>query len=408
MNKRLKNIESNSDGWRFALFYFLSFAAVSLYGTYGSLYFRRRGVSDVQLGLLFSIPAWIGIFAPMVWGVISDALHQRKLPSLIMHLMTAAVFPLFWYWDGGNFWLLCLWMGIFTFVFSAGIPVTDAWVLDHLSHRGGDYGKIRSWGSFGFAMSLLASIFLLKKAKMSTAQDLLPVFLGFCSLRIISGLYALSLPDYHTRGKRPKLDWKDLEVYLHPFPLIFFLAVFMSRFLFSPYYTFFTIYLDEMGIPDNFKGLFWVVAVGFETGLIAISGSLLKRFGPVKLLLAGLWAMAFRMFIFSVNPCWHIILATQCLHALTFGAFHVGSIQIINKITPQQFRASGQTFNGALQGIGSVIGGILGGAISEKYSLIEMFRIFAILAAAITAIINLLFYIWGEKSISQTINKSKN
>lgn len=386
-------------GWKFAFFYFISFAAVSLYGTYGSLYFRRRGVSDVQLGLLFAIPAWIGIFAPMIWGIISDTLHQRRLPNLIMHFMSAAVFPLFWYWDGKNLWLLYLWMCTFTFVFAASMPITEAWVLDHIAHRGGDYGRIRSWGSLGFAVSLLASIFVLKKSSMSTAQALLPVFFGFCGLRILSGLYALALPDYQPKGKRPKLNWKELGSYLHPFALIFFLAVFMSRFLFSPYYTFFSIYLDDMGIADNLKGIFWIVAVGAETGLIAISGSLLKRFGPVKLLLAGLWAMAFRMFIFSIKPEWYIILTTQCLHALTFGAFHVASINIINRITPEQFRASGQTFNAMLLGIGGILGGILGGALSQAYGLTEMFRIYSIIAAGVTALITLLFSIWGRSSL---------
>lgn len=388
--------KNNRGGWRFALFYFLSFAALSLYGTYGSLYFRRRGVSDIQLGLLFAIPAWIGIFAPMIWGIISDSLHQRRLPNLIMHLMTAAIFPLFWYWDGNKLWLLYIWMGIFTFVFSPSIPITEAWVLDHIAHRGGDYGRIRSWGSLGFAVSLLISIFILKKSSVSTAQDLLPVFFGFCGLRILSGFYILTLPDYQPKGRRPKLNWKELASYLHPFALTFFLAVFMSRFLFSPYYTFFTIYLDDMGIADNLKGIFWIVAVGAETGLIAISGYLLRRFGSIKLLLAGLWAMAFRMFIFSIKPEWYIILATQCLHALTFGAFHVASINIINRITPEQFRASGQTFNAMLLGVGGILGAILGGALSQAYGLAGMFRIYAIIAAGVTTIISVLFYIWRD------------
>ena len=391
------HIKEKSGGWRFAFFYFLAFSAVSFYGTYGSLYFKRRGVSDVQLGLLYSIPAWVGIFGPMVWGLISDALHQRKLPSFLMHFIPAILFPLFWFWNGDSFLLLCVMMGVFTFFFTPSIPLADAWTLDHIARRGGDYGRLRSWGSVGFVTALLLSILILKKSSMSSARDLLPVFFVFSGFRLLSAVYLLTLPDYHSRAKHPKLRLRSLRPYLHPFAITFFLAVFMIRFLFSPYYTFFTIFLDHQGIADNLKGIFWIVAVGAEIGLIAVSGSLLKLFGPVPLLLAGLAATAFRMFIYSLGPPWYVILAVQSLHAFTYGAFHVASIQIINRITPEEFRASGQTFYSALLGIGGVVGITMGGIWSQHYGLLGMFRIISIIATASVVLFAVLFSIWTQK-----------
>ncbi len=390
-------MKKNNDGWRFALFYFISFCAVSLYGIYGNLYFRRRGVSNVELGILNAIPAWTGIFAPLLWGVISDSLRQRKLPSFIMHIACAIIFPIFWFWNGKSFLLLCVIMGVFTIFFSGSIPLADAWTLDHISRKGGDYGRLRSWGSVGFIAPLLASLFVLKKTEVSQASDLLPVFIGFCAFRLLSGFYSLSLPEYHSTTKKARLEWKSLKVYLDPFVITFFIAVFMSRFLFGPYYTFFSIYLDDIGISDNFKGIYWITAVTAETVLIAVSGSILKRFGAVLMLIAGLLAMAFRMFIFSITPAWYIILLTQTLHALTFGAFHVASIQITNRITPEAFRASGQTFNGAILGIGSLIGGVVGGIWAESYGLTGLFRILSIISLITTIVLSICFAIWRMK-----------
>ncbi|MGB9595043.1 MAG: MFS transporter [Candidatus Poribacteria bacterium] len=392
-------MKKNNDGWRFALFYFISFCAVSLYGIYGNLYFRRRGVSNVELGILNAIPAWTGIFAPLLWGIISDAMRQRKLPSFIMHIVCAIIFPLFWFWSGESFLLLCVIMAVFTIFFSGSIPLADAWTLDHISRKGGDYGKLRSWGSVGFITPLLASLFILKKTEVSQANDLLPVFVGFCAFRLMSGIYSLSLPEYHSATKKTKLDWKSLKVYLDPFVITFFIAVFMSRFLFGPYYTFFSIYLDDIGISDNFKGIYWITAVAAETALIAVSGSILKRFGAVLMLIAGLLAMAFRMFIFSITPAWYIILLTQTLHALTFGAFHVASIQITNRITPEVFRASGQTFNGAILGIGSLVGGVVGGIWAENYGLTGLFRMLSIISLITTIVLSICFAIWRMKPL---------
>jgi PPP family 3-phenylpropionic acid transporter len=398
VNKEITNqsVGDGRGGWRFALFYFLSFAGISLYAIYGSLYFKRRGVSNIELGILYAISAWVGIFAPLAWGLISDMIRKRKIPNFIMHITAAALFPMFWFWKGGFFWLLCLLMAIFTFFFRGGIPLADAWTLDHIQKRGGDYGKIRSWGSAGFAISIFVSLFILRQSSMSKASDLLPVFIAFCTFRILSAFYILTLPDYHSQDVHPKLQLKNLRVYLRPFAITFFLAVFMSRFLFEPYYTFFSIFLDEQGVPDNLKGIYWMVAVGSETGLIAISGYLLRRFGAVKMLLAGLSAMAFRMFVYSLEPSWYFIMATQTLHALTFGAFHVASIQIINRITPDEFRASGQTFNGALLGTGGIMGDAVAGIISHNYGLAKMFRLFSIIAALTVFILIILFSIWRE------------
>jgi len=124
---------------------------------------------------------------------------------------------------------------------------------------------------------------------------------------------------------------------------------------------------------------------------------LLKRFGAVPMLLIGLFAMSFRMFVYSLEPAWYIILMTQTLHALTFGAFHVASIQIINRITPEAFRASGQTFNGALLGIGGLVGGIVGGIWADVYGLPHLFLILSIIALITTIVVGICFFYFGKE-----------
>jgi len=384
-------------GWRFAAFYFISFAAFSMFTIYGSLYFQRRGVTHDQLGKLFAIPALMNILAPPLWGMWSDALRQRKLPTVLMHLITAAVFPLFWFWSGDSCLVLYGLMVLFAFFFMASIPLGDAWTLDHIAHRGGDYGKLRSWGSIGFIVPLFASLWVLKSSSVSTARDLLPIFVAFSVFRVLSGLYALFLPDDHARAPKSRLDWQGLKAYAHPFALTFFFAVFVNQFLGRSYYTFFSIYLDEQGIQDNWKGMYWVVAVSAETCLMLVSGALLKRFGAVSLLLVGNGAMALRTLIYALEPSWQIILATQTLHAFTFGAFHVASIQVVDSITPKTLRATGQTVYGAVMGLGGFIGGVAGGKVAESLGLPGLYLVLAVLAGVTTAMMALMFLRWPRQ-----------
>lgn len=386
-----------SEGWRFGVFYFLSFAAIALHGIYGNLYFQRRGLSKFELGVLSTIPAWLNAVVPLMWGFFSDALRRRRLPMVIMHLGTAFFYPTFWFWDGESFWLLCVLMGFFTFFFSGTIPITDAWVLSHLARRGGDYGKLRSWGSLGFVVPLLGSMWVLRRSELATAESLLPVFIGFTGFRLVSSAWTLVLPDAVPAEKRSPLEWRRLKSYTRPFALVFFFSMFMGRFIFGPYYTYFSIYLDELGIADGFKGLFWVVAVGAETVLMAVSGRILKRFGEVFLLVAGLGAMAFRLFVFSLEPAWYFVLLVQTFHALTFGGTHVASMRIIHRITPESFRASGQTFLGALLGVGGVLGGMVGGLWAEAYGLAGLYRFLGVLAAFTTVLVGIGFRRWRSE-----------
>ena len=380
----------SSGSWRFALFNLLAYTAFSLFTIYGSLYFRRRGLSNMQLGLLNAIPAWVGIFSPLVWGLMSDALKQRRLPNALTHIGPALIFPLFWFWKG-SFGALCLIMAAFTFFFSASSALADAWALDHIQRRGGDYGRLRSWGSLGFILPIFAFSAVMKSSESSTAQDLWPIFAGFCGLRVLSGLYAMSLPDYQAQGPPVRLQWQSLRVYLHPFALTFLLSIFLNRFASGPYYAYFSVFLDEQGVPDRLIGYFWVVAVAAETGLIACSGALIRRVGTVPLLLSGILAMSFRVYVFSLEPAWGVLLAVQTLHAFTFGAFHVASVAIFNRITPPSFRATGQTLNGAVTGLGGVAGCLVGGHLAQSLGLPGLFRALSLLALLSGACVALFF-----------------
>lgn len=388
----------SSAGWRFGAFYFLSFAAVALHGIYGNLYFQRRGLSKLELGILSIIPAWLNAAAPLAWGFVSDSLRRRRLPMFAMHLGTALLYPAFWYWNGESFLTLCVLMGVFTFFFSGTIPLTDAWALSYLARRGGDYGRLRSWGSVGFIAPLIGSLFALRRSDVRTAAALLPVFVGFTAFRLISSAWSFGLPEPANETRRGKLDWRSLRVYAHPYALVFFFSMFVGRFIFGPYYTYFSIYLDELGVPDGAKGVYWIVAVGAETVIIAVSGRLLARFGEVPLLVAGLGAMSFRLLVFSFEPAWHVVLATQALHALTFGGTHVASVRVIHRLTPEPFRASGQTFLGALVGAGGVLGGVVGGVWAEAHGLASLYRLLGIVAAMATIAVAIGFRQWRSES----------
>ncbi len=374
--------------WRFAALFFLSLGGVGLAGTYFSLYLRRRGVSNAELGVLYAIGAWVGAVAPMAWGVIVDVLNRWRLPVVVIHVMAAALFPLFWFWPGEPFWAACLLMASVSFFVRATLPLAEAWTLSHIAKTGADYGVLRGWGSVGYMLPLVVSYFVLESASGGTATDLLPVFIGFSAFHLAAGGSALAMPEERVAPGRPRLNLRALrDSYLRPFSIVFFVAVFSSRMAFEPFYAFFSLYLDELGIPDNAKGLFWTTGVAAEIVFMAVSKHVLRRVGNVPALLSGITAMSLRYYVLSLTPAWPVVLLSQLFHALTYGAFHVASVRLIYQITPEAFRASGQTFHNALLGTGGIFGSLLGGLLADRYGIARFFRIFSVVAAGTLAIL---------------------
>ena len=376
--------------WHFATLQFLSFASLSLLGTYGNVYFKRRGLSDIQLGILFAVPSAVSIFSPMIWGLTSDLLQRRKPIVITMHLVSAVLFPLFWFLSSQTFVLICIIMGLFSFFFRPSIPLIDTWTLDYLSNKGGDYGRIRSWGSVGYMVPLLLSILIFSSSSGGTAEVLLPMFFGVSGFRLLAAIQASYMPDMSPSG-REKMDWKALKIYLHPFAIVFFFCVFVRSFVFSPFFAFFNVYLDTLGVTDNMKGLPWIVAVGAEVIMLAFSNKLIQRFGAVTAIICAYVAMAIRFFVLAAAPSWEIILVVQLLHALPFGAYHPAAIQIINRITPEAFRATGQTLVSVIGGIGGILGNLIGGVWASSYGYVVLYRYLGLSVSVATIILVIAF-----------------
>jgi PPP family 3-phenylpropionic acid transporter len=100
--------------------------------------------------------------------------------------------------------------------------------------------------------------------------------------------------------------------------------------------------------------------------------------------------MAMRLFFYSLKPSIIAILFLQLFHALTYTAFHIGIVNFISTMLPDQVRASGQTlYSGIVWGLGGMIGGKICGGIEKTHGRFVMFRIssiIALLAALITHI----------------------
>jgi len=278
---------------RFAAFYFLLFIPVGMQAPYLFLYFKRVGFTDTQLGTLAALPPLLSVLSPPVWGAVADAFGDRRRTLAVLLVLAAGSFP--WLMYTTDFEATLALLVVFSVFAAPPGAIADAIALESVEREGGDYGRLRLWGSLGFAVPLVVFGLVLKRGAGETAASLYPIFTGYAIFRLASAGWVGMLPESRGGGKGG-FDLRGARAFASgPFLALAGCAVVATAAM-SAYYLYFTIYLDEVGIADNLKGYFWAIAVAAETGMMLVIGALIRRIGLKWTFVLSLVGCAGRLF----------------------------------------------------------------------------------------------------------------
>jgi PPP family 3-phenylpropionic acid transporter len=149
--------------------------------------------------------------------------------------------------------------------------------------------------------------------------------------------------------------------------IVFLLCAFLMLVSHGAYYGFFSIHLEALGYGSTFIGLTWALASCAEIVAMVFSQRLFLRLRPQAVLLASLLLAALRWGLLAFAQSAHWILLLQCLHAFSYGTFHMASILYIDALAPPKSKTMGQAVNNALTyGLGLMIGFFLSGYFYES------------------------------------------
>jgi PPP family 3-phenylpropionic acid transporter len=338
---------------RSALFAFSSvsfayFSYAGLFGTYAPLWFQSLGFGTLAIGALASMQSATRLFSPYAWGWLADHTgHRTRL--LRIAVGGALVCAVCFFIPGPYGWLAAVTVALF--VCTAGVvPINEA-ALAHLVSRGtkldaGRYGRVRVWGSIGFIVAVVGSGALLEAWGVRGFPWLV------VALLLLLMTAALRLPDSieaaHAAGASPGA----LTVLAH-----------------TSLYAFFSLYLVSLGYNKAAVGLIWAIGVAVEVLWFWFQGRWIGRLTPhAWLLLAALIAAVRFALVAEFGALTWLLVLTQCSHAFTFAAQHSSCIAIINRHFPGRLRGRGQALYSVLgYGASGVVGGLLGGALSEAF-----------------------------------------
>lgn len=340
--------------WRLSSFYLFYFASLGALVPYWGLYLKGEGFSALAIGELMALIMLTKVISPNVWGWIAD--HTGRRMAIVRLGALCAAISFIGVFFNHAYAGLAVTMLVFSFFWNASLPQFEATTFSHLGAETHRYSSIRLWGSVGF----IIAVALLGLLIQWTGAGVLPWVL----LMLFAGIWVASLFVPEQPGGQLELDVRPLrDVLLRPEVAALLAVCFLMQASHGPYYTFYTIYLEEHGYASGLIGMLWALGVLAEVGVFMVMHRWVPRFGVGRLLQASLLLAALRWVLIGTQVA-HlpVLVFAQLLHAASFGVYHAAAIQLIHQYFTGRHQGKGQALYSSLSfGAGGALGSYYAG-----------------------------------------------
>lgn len=334
-----------------SLQYFLFFGVLGIFLPFFNLYCYHLGFSGVQIGVLFSVQTGATVIFPILWGALADRFDSRKSIFVLCNFCGAVIWAFFLLTTD---FLPMLIITIFYAVFRAPvISFMEAFAMDILGREKTSYGQVRAWGTASFVGVV---ILMGRLTHIYSVNIIIPLILGGLLLQSAGTLLMPTVKRDRPRKKPPISALGEKKI------IIFLGCGFLMLVSHGTYYGFFSIHLENLGFGTMFIGFSWALASIAEITVMIGSTRLFKRFSLENVLIFSFFVACIRwtMLFFAATPA--MILLSQLLHAVTYGAFHMASILYIDRVSPEGAKTIGQALNNSVSfGLGMMIGVFVNG-----------------------------------------------
>ena len=379
--------------WRLSAYYFAYFAFIGVYSPYFGLYLQSLSFSAWDIGLLMSQVQLTRVFGPYLWGLFADRSGQRLLIVRLSGVAALIAFSAFFFI--GRFGAVMLAMAVFSIFWAASLPLVEALTFDHLRDNPAHYSRIRLWGSVGFIVVVMGVGALLDQQPMIAV-----LWIGAAALVCIV-LSSLRLPEalpHAPVGAAAALG----EVLRQPRVRALLAACFAMAAAHGAFNIFYAIFLAAHGYSKSMVGALFSLGVLAEIVVFFYMSRAMRRFSLRTILLTcfAVAVLRFALLGWGVDSL-ALMVATQLMHGLTFGAFHSAAISAINRWFSGPTRSRGQALYSSLSfGAGGLVGGVISGSAWDRlggeltFALSSLYSLVGLLLVAI----------WiTKKDVSETI-----
>lgn len=253
---------------------------------------------------------------------------------------------------------------LFSFFYPALMPALDSTAGVLVQHSGLQYGKSRSYGSFGFIVSVL--IISMITGFFGDSAIFWTMLAGLVALLLYSFVPAptILMQKPIDQGKKNVRSFRSL-MKIKGFPLVLLIVILLQG-AHASYYNYGYIYLQDMGVSKFYIGMIINIGVLFEILYFAKADSLFGKWKPASLLVLAAAGSTLRWLLVYFFPNIWVFIFSQSLHALSFGVAHYAFILYITQHLPKEQIPNAQGVYSALAlSWGTAVLTLLGGYLYE-------------------------------------------
>ena len=329
-----------SISWRLSFYYLALFLIVGIFVPYLPLWMSGRGLSNEQIGLVLAAALWAKIPVGLMMAGEVDQSGKRWRALIFIAVITLAALIVMEYADS-FLTVLLIWMVIGTLLTTA-MPIADSLSMLAANRSGINYGQVRRWGSISFVLaSFLGGLYLEGRA----SDQVLWLMMGGAVLLVVA---TWTLPDLRTNPRQSSrsvfLDVLRgfLKVLKTRNFLLFVITAGILQSSHAGLYGFSARHWTDSGLSSTIVGMLWAEGVVAEVIVFSVSGFLLAKLGPARLLMLAGAAGLVRWGVISQTTELPILIAVQTLHGLTFSGTHIAAFGFIQKNVSENQSGSAQ------------------------------------------------------------------
>jgi len=318
-----------------------------------------KGLDPGAIGLVLSLPMIVRVLTVPFIAREVDKRNALQLAILAGSFASVACYVMLAFANSGTAILIGFIAA--SIAFTPIMPLTEAYALHELNRRGTAYGPVRLWGSVSFIAATIAAGIL--------ADIIAPIQFIWVIVAMLgaNALGALLLPPAGPHPPHEEAAPRASAFLRTPAFLAVAAAAGLIQASHATFYGFSTLDWKSVGFGGVTIGILWSIGVVAEIFLFAVSGRFPPLLSPANLLLIGALAGVVRWTAMAMSPPFWLLPILQCLHALSYGATHLGTLGIVTRIAPSRRGATAQSYLSIVLGLTMAGMTALAGTLYEAY-----------------------------------------
>jgi PPP family 3-phenylpropionic acid transporter len=358
---------------RLAALYGAFFIVAGISQPFLPVWMNAKGLDSATIGFVLAAPMLLRVLIIPLATRAADRYNALRGAIVVAACAAVAGYGLMGVSAGAG-WILIAY-AVASLGFTPLMPLAETYAFKGLTVRGQAYGPVRLWGSATYILGNFAAGF---------ATDIIParhiiwmmVVASFGTALAAWGLMPISTAAPVTDAPEPP----QRKLLRDPAFIAVLAAASLIQASHAVFYGFSAVQWRGAGLDGTTIAALWGLGVAAEIVLFALSGRLPPFFTPIVLLWIGALGATLRWAGMAFDPPVLALPWLQMLHALSFGATHLGALGFVARHAPAGQAATAQGYLAIATGV------VLAGAMGISGVLYEKFGGLAYTAMALAAV----------------------